>query len=1692
MAARLQRSVLALQQQLVDASNQIVSLIQKNVELQNNIELSDDLVKTDSYTNADNNQAINIKRPMDDSHTYHLYDSNGPTAETLQYLQLTQNVQYPTNSAATFSSTYYEDASSAYMYGISIQNIFYNTATTAADLNKLTRREMFNILQDLGQINQTTPLVDGNTGFSNFWEVWNKGFADKNDPVPSLFGSMLGLSEASILSRANGGSDLWNWGNHAIIWRLDLSSNQVISRPLVNMSKAYDPSGSWIVRAVSRGPIASFGDGRFALTIQNFTQNGIMVFDKNLNPLTIISQSSYNTFSRTVAPDENDYQRRSQLAANVQEDQFNSCLIKKFYQRDLSGITYTSVIDNSPINVCNTPDGNAYFIYVSTSSQSQYDSQETTGGYLYAGALTLLSDYRWNQARGKVIQYSYYRDASNNWKLEPVNVFYTCPDLYKAGDIIQIDSFTKDPTTQQYQPLKFVYPLYDNRSSTLIGVGTYRDASAFEDTFNGQSYNQTILTDGSNGTLPITSGLQKLAINIFDVSGGTSGLGDIATTAGGFNPAGSKLKGKKFYQDVYGSHYIKLNDGTNDYWRQSSLGVLNQIPTDASVNFYLTTSPRKYVDLVTNITYTDNGSGEFLNSGLADPNVQCNIRKRIMNNCLCTRYMFSPYDFDPSANGIRLDPSGSGRTLLADGTLGILGCPFSDAYDSAAFTFGPNPQVPPFGTGSTQPGSTLNANGAKFIKPEFYFPNNHVYDSTQYYYSRPYSLIWRDLKHWIGAFRVAGATAVNPFYGKRFIDLSGALVAEYVRLCQTAQGSDPSQYDVQVITSGNTYTDLSGTDVVPNGTIVFKVKGSVFNGQPLVATINPSSAGVLTLSKIAADRLNIVGSGVYGSLSYYIDEFGNHHLVGGAGNTNVAPLTDQFYSSEWGIKYISNQIQTILGGGSCELSSIISRSTLVKLGFENVDWNANPQPNYHVFEHLPYKTSIIDNSGQILLDITQRGLNKFSCDIGRYSLGYYRSTTQKGINSLGNSFNYIGEVAVGHEYVMPLADPTGKTDKWSGKEYLECFNLYLKCIEIKGRCTNPRMNRVVSARPFILNAKNLELEHIVVSSVDQFEIYSTFSRSYTKVLDDVSFYDSGSNRDEVGGQVTAGDLYFSGCSKQGSRTYLKSDVSSPTLTQIGGLKSYPSDTTRKNFSLTKFTKLGKQDNLTIPDGPLKYGSSSNLWDICNGLQILAGNNHYIGKYNNKDLFLFSDCPFRHQDSISPHIIIPILPGIKYNNFEDNEFIFKTDDGAAYVLPMTNGYGGIPNPIDRPRGYKLLIAYTRDDNGNTVPVWYSTYQFEYFNNLWNRTFVAAAQMGITSKNCTIVNDIIFMADGRHTYLFNTKNGELLGKLNGDDYEALEKNYRPLGWGASAATDYSSMGCISSANGMIHIPMGYRRGFTNSSWGRRIATLQIKRNDKYSSFPLSTINLGSGNLDIVFKPEDTLSYNNNKFILISSFLTQDKFGRVFSGYANADSSYNMMYYSGITGFAINANSDLALRYFNNKTDLSEKIVNGGSWYQYNNLTFNQIKSSILFLYAGPIPSKSAKHSPYPLNDRQVLESKSIRNQKMILSEINRIKNGNTYPYPDNGYYFEGSSRQTSGLGYNPYNTMRYTFYKDASDNSGQGSFASATLYNPSFNYFNWTASLPAQSQVYNQPLGYTDVGTGRPFAGQSGYDQYGTPL
>ena len=158
-------------------------------------------------------------------------------------------------------------------------------------------------------------------------------------------------------------------------------------------------------------------------------------------------------------------------------------------------------------------------------------------------------------------------------------------------------------------------------------------------------------------------------------------------------------------------------------------------------------------------------------------------------------------------------------------------------------------------------------------------------------------------------------------------------------------------------------------------------------------------------------------------------------------------------------------------------------------------------------------------------------------------------------------------------------------------------------------------------------------------------------------------------------------------------------------------------------------------------------------------------------------------------------------------------------------------------------------------------------------------------------------------------------------------------------------------------------------------------------------------------------------------------------------------------------------------------------------------NNIKNKILFLYAGQIPYNSAKQTPFFVSDKQILEAKQVRNQKLLLSEYNRIKNGSTFPYPDNGYFFGGDTRTsktyatgagTIDAGYLPLNTIKYNKYYNGT--------SSSTLndYKNNFNQFNWTISNPGESQIWNQPLGYTDIGTGRPFAGKSGYDQYGNPL
>jgi hypothetical protein len=222
--------------------------------------------------------------------------------------------------------------------------------------------------------------------------------------------------------------------------------------------------------------------------------------------------------------------------------------------------------------------------------------------------------------------------------------------------------------------------------------------------------------------------------------------------------------------------------------------------------------------------------------------------------------------------------------------------------------------------------------------------------------------------------------------------------------------------------------------------------------------------------------------------------------------------------------------------------------------------------------------------------------------------------------------------------------------------------------------------------------------------------------------------------------------------------------------------------------------------------------------------------------------------------------------------------------------------------------------------------------------------------------------------------------------------------------------------------------------------------------------------SGSLDIVFNPNDTVNYNNNNFVLITTFLTRDRFAKTLSNYYSSDLEFDALYHGGITAIAIKS-TDPILNYFKNASNINDKFVNGGSWYGANNISFNQLLSNnnILFLYAGQIPTSAIKQTPYIINDNQIREASMVRNQKRILVEYYRQKSnlGLTYPYPDNGFFI-GQANLTL------HNTIKFQHYWVSDKNA-------ITDYNTNFNPYNTSNNqLPGESQIWHQSLGYTDIG------------------
>ena len=1607
---------------------------------------------------------------VDNTNSKRYIDSNGPTSENIQHLQLDRTTTIPTSNAGTFNTVFYEDASSSYMFGFSTQALYYSTlpglAADSNNNNAMTKREMFNLMQDVELINASSAAVD--TSYNTFVSLWGRStFGTPN------FTSWY-ISQNVSIKLATGAENFWSWGTHLIVWRYDLKNSSIISRSLASILKELDQNNDvWKTATGGRGPVTSLGDGRFLINSVNPTISSVILYDKDLKGLANINVSSYGVVSlpdpKDISP--TNYQARALYSFGINTDQINNISVKKWYPSDLAGITYKSLYDNSPVNVFNNTDGLATFIYLNSSSQGQYDTVDKSSSFVTTGIMSPLASTKWNNSRGKCICYALHRDNSNKLVFTPINVYYTCPDNYEPGDKLKIESFVQCPDKTTREVLNINYPLVDNRAHIidLSGYETFRPNAWKE------GYNRWTFTDGSSNTLPISTGLQRFCVSIADISG-------VINT-----PANSTILANRgkcyYYQDVYATSYRKLLDGSNNvYYRQASLynepadtGLLFTQLSDPSCIFYPGdgtiggATSRRYLDLSSNKWYYINASGDYTEDGLVggvqDP-VANNfklVRKEIINNGFVKRYMFTPYQLDSSLKGFDKD--------ISSNTL--------------------NPRLPPFLA------TDNNRNpGQQLIYANFHFSNNHQFDSTQYYYSRPMPLKWEDTREYIHsngshlyAYSFNNARA-NPNKGQ-IKDISGEYVQEFFRLCQSAQGDASANHDVQVLLPGNDFYDLSAnpnggmsnSESVPNGHIVFRVRGSVLNCQPMVVKFTEQMVNNLTLTEFMANQLNFYGAGIYNQNSLIKDDNDDYHMIIGGSNGNYANISEMLYPAEYAARKVIVEMQKLLAGQPNELP--ISRETAIALGFGNMNTTAQEPFAGTYSTTYGFKTVITDLSGSatrtpgILLETTLRGISDFLFRTTCYAANYYSDLSSNYMLANGNTVPIRNDVTNNNLYSYPLKDPLGKQTVFTGKQISECFDFVAYLHELRGRVFSPRHKRFINNRSAVVNPKTMELEQIITHRFADTEVYHSFPREYYKITVDSMQVDNGNNRDEINAVVGPGSKYGALIGKSHIKVFDTSKLSGKKATLIS------IDSSRNNFACTYDGALGRQD---LGNENYTFGNDSMFTNYTSQASI-SGQTAYAGKYNNKDIYIMKQPAQINAEAASNKIyfpVIPIMDGVQYNGFENIRNIIKTDDGKAWLLPrrVSNDHQsaietvtgqGITSSnwqMHKSNLYTIIWGFTADDSGKLKLLWVTVTNCHKPFDLVKDNSPQYNQFNSGLQGISVINDLCFVpVVGRELHVLNCQSGEILQSFYGSDfdYDEVEKPYK-----ASNLPDVVGFGSVQYVDGKLYIYSGYNRaGALQSAHSRKLFELSIKYNTK-QSINLSTLdisgqtnslvksNLGNINKDIVFTEQDTISYNNNNFILITTFSTRDQFAKLIKGYKQIDAQYDALYHSGVTAIAISTN-DKIFKNYSSSARFSDKFINGGSWYENTAISYNDISSNILFLYGGQIPTRAYNQSPFYINKKQQIEAKTARNQKRLLTEYYRAKNGNTYPYPDNGS-FVGKDLVTI------HNNMRFIGYWNKTDNA----ITSATAYNPTFNRYNSAGGASGKSQLWHQPLEYTDIG------------------
>jgi hypothetical protein len=1564
----------------------------------------------------------NSSMQVDSTSSNHVYD-NVLTSENLQYLQMDSAIQVPTNEQTTVAPCYFTTGSITYMFTLNDQYLLYTgPALTAYSgpsgpfpgslSNRTTRREQFNMIQDLGYTG--FGALGGYTGWNGIVP------ADAYPYLEAIRGRNWDSNTNAGTFATLAGQTLHSYGQLSQIVRLDTINNTVISRSMVSMCRQLNESGvsipgDYIGCLFSRGPIVSLKNGLLATYIMTIGTYGIVVFDYNLNPKTYINLWAFNpiTPGRTSNVDYNDLEMAARWTFGLVTAIPSMITPYTFTQQDLSGISYTNLLypSSGAIDVFQGQ-SSVTFLYVSGVSQMQYVINDTWGMGVENGLISPLNVQKWSSARGEIVAFALINN-SGNYSLVPVKKFDTCPDDYTTDDTLALDSFAVNPDTKGYYDLTTVIPLVD---TTNVNSDT-----GFRNLNVNPVYQTEFTSSASSGT---SAGLQDITISVVGMTGFMA----------------------NYNQDVYGNTYKLVTGASDSYYINDYFGISSNVPglasipegiftsPDPGVKFYIT--PQKYYVDTAGTGYYLTSTGTYLTSGAqSDPSPRALARKNIMNNGFTSRWGFSRYD-------LSIQPVGTSANPLLQATM--------------------NPY--PCGTWISGYNNLIRNLGGQFITAKVPFDEGEKFNINTVYYSTGYNLnSWIDKRTMTGAVAINGnlnqtntlSTTVGPQPNRNYgnaITLSATGIKDFFTFTQGGLTDKP----ISVLLPGESYTDHHGASLtVPADQVVYAIKGTLMQGQLIKKTYTTAAVGK-TLDAHEARALNFAAGGMYAAVSIFQDNQGQQHLLGGGSNLNYLPQSDRFLPSAHAAKQLITDIQN----GDYPLSV----SGMVKLGFltSTGSLNISTTPVPGIFSDPMWKVGIADLSGKLLLDCSKRGVLKFMMDVSRYVKGEFAGQLFYHEGYTGAQTSTWPATNMAYFSPTPFTGPT-----LTGQEANECQDLINRIYTYRSRVLSNRSRRAACSLPFILNAKTLALEHICRGLYGDLDEWSTGEIGSSP---DLFLKDTGFNRDYQGGFITAGSTHFVVSSKFSSMALPKNLMTSPQKIQLvskGG---------RSNFASTYDGIYGQQ--ITVTDKlNFSYNTTDKMWHHSNLGIAIQGEHSYIGKIGNKDVYCMVLNP-QCNDNLTAYIwqMIPIKDGVKYNNYERVRFMYKTPDSKMYVgssrinttQVYTNYNTTLGNQLDLPGSYRLVYAYSVDQNGQFEFVWHTAIPIDnglnwagiyngfgsglnYFN-LVNPSVglgvsrINAAQAGNNAFNnngIVVANDLIFVNLSFTTYILNAKTGEVVQTLRTTDYDFSETKIPgqsnvppPLGAGTNNRREIASTSMVSYFNGNLYMLMGGRRsgGFTEIAAGRNIIKLNTKVRSPISS--LNTTSLGcttSTSLPVYFKHSDISNINSNQFCLLTTFSCLHEFKQVkCPWYVTDDVDFNALYANGITAIGLYLPNNVNLApYQAPSIDYTTKFINGGSWYQATNRSFSSLVSAgaVLFLYAGQIPSQVAKQSPFPVNSEQEYECIRNRNQTTLLRLVP------SSPYP-----------------------------------------ATGIRSSPTFvNYLDYTAPLdPVASKIYNQSLGYTDVG------------------